>query len=92
MEMFKNQPHFAPQAGPWPTQYSEEDVQQQRESGQQILQHFQQTLANGGTCFEFQPGVYRLAAPFVVDQVDGLEIVAADVELIIEGEKNAHFR
>jgi len=93
MELYENQQPYCPDAGPWPIQYSDEEVQQQRDAGQKILQLFQETVANRGKCFEFQPGVYRLAAPFVVEQVDGLEIVAPNVELIVDGnEKYAHFR
>jgi len=95
MELYENQQPYHPEAGPWPTQYSEEEIQKQRDAGQEALQRFQEAIAVGGRSlsFEFEPGVYRLSAPFVIEQVEGIEIVGAGAELIIETEdQNAHFR
>ena len=95
MELYQNQQPYNPDAGPWPLQFSEEEIEGQRNAGREVLQRFQEAMAEQGTCkhFVIEPGVYRLAAPFVIDHIEDLEIVAADVELIIEGEeRNAHFR
>lgn len=89
MERYHNQQAYDPDAGPWPVQYSEEEIQQQRDAGNDILQRFRDALSREENCFDIPEGVYRINDCFSVDGYqNGLHIRASNVELIMEGGDN----
>lgn len=84
---------FKPDAGPWPEEYSAQEVKDQRARGKRALEAFRRGLSDGRTSFKFECGVYRVDAPFEAAGVNGLSICAQDVEIILEAtEWCAHFQ
>ena len=88
MERYRNRQPYDPNAGPWPVQYSEEEMQQQRDAGRNLLERFRETLDKCETVFDISEGVYRIDDCLLLDNYEhGMHFKAANVELIMEGDK-----
>lgn len=93
MERFKNPQPYNPNAGPWPIEYSEQEKEDQRNAGRDLLQKFKETIAEEGHSFIIPPGVYRIDESFTLEQYHGMHFQATDAELIAEGAgRPVHFR